>query len=638
MSSTLFPDPPPAAATAEPPVWIRRLVILRQLDPEVDVIREIPFGLGLNLIVTRQPEADSVEALGHDVGKTLLTRLIRYLLGEARYTDSRTRTAIRRALPDSIVAGEFRLAGEDWAVMRPLGAPSTFVARARRATGWRDLLTGQVDENEFPAFVQRVGDAVLERVSSPLLTNERRPIRWLDVLAWIARDQKCRYSHPLVWRHSEADSGTPALHIEDASTVLRSMTGLMDAREKVLFEEHDALLAKRQELAQEKLRLERQIEAEETALKTDLQDLLKSTDMGISELGLELLRTKTQSMRELRTSEIQKLDLGSRRSGYETAVKALADADAQDKALVEQIAGVETHIKKREDRPLSVYERFAALCDRQTDDCPVKLKIAQQQVPTPDQEDLIEMKGELEAQQKRLADLRGGRAALVGEFQTARTRLRDAESRLSSLTEGIDGSIALHSAMERRVERHLSRTTRLVQAGKEHDELTTQINQSLTKQSELRDALAPSRAWLPMRFTALCQELIGGNRQFELSFEAKAVRLNISGATGAPGEATSTSALVLSLDLAAIQSAIDGYGYHPRLIILDSPREADMEIGIFNRLMRRLAAWHKASTTPPFQMIVTTTTKPQQTDVPSDVVRAELARVPPESLLLGVDL
>ncbi len=638
MSNTLFPDPPPIAASTEPPVWVRRLVILRQLEPEVDLIREIPFGLGLNLIVTRQPEADSVEALGHDVGKTLLTRLIRYLLGEARYIDGRTRTAIRRALPDSIVAGEFRLAGEGWAVMRPLGAPSSFVARARQATGWRDLLTAESDGDEFSVFVQRVSDAVLEQVSAPLLTSERRPIQWLDVLAWIARDQKCRYSHPLVWRHADADSGTPALHIEDASTVLRSMSGLMDAREKVLFEEHDGLLAKRQELAQEKLRLERQIEAEETALKSDLQDLLKSADMGISELGLELIRNKTQSMRDLRASEIRRLDIELRRTHYEMAVKALAHADAQEKTVAEQIASVEAHIRKREERPLSVYERFAALCDRQTDNCPAKLKIAQQQVPTPDQEDLLEMKKELETQKKRLAELQGGRSSLVSDFDKARSALKRAEFDLSSLTEGIDGPIALHAAMGQRVERHLGRTTRLVQAGKEHDDLSAQINQSLARQSDLRDALAASREWLPMRFAALCRELIGGKRKFALSFEAKAVRLNIAGASGAPGEATSTSALVLSLDLAAIQSAIDGYGYHPRLMILDSPREADMEVGIFNRLVRRLAAWHKASATPPFQIIVTTTTRPLETDVPSEVVRAELARIPTESLLLGVEL
>jgi hypothetical protein len=638
MSNMLFPDPPPAAATNEPPVWVRRVVLLRQLEPEIEIIREIPFGLGLNLIITKQPSADSVESLGHDVGKTLLTRLIRYLLGEARCTDIRTRTAIRRALSDSIVAGEFRVGGEDWAVMRPLGAPATFVARARRASSWRELLTVEGSEAEYTAFVQQVADTVLASVSSPLLTSARRPIEWFDVLAWIARDQKCRYSHPLVWRHAEADSGTPALHIEDASTVLRSVSGLMDAREKVMFEEHDDLLDKRQTLAQEKTRLERQIEAEESGLKIDLQELLKADNVGISELELEVIRGKTQTMKDLRADEINKLNVASLRGTYEAAVQEDADAAAKEKSLAEQIDAVSAHIKKREERPLSVYERFAAMCDRQTDDCPAKLKIANQQVPTPDLDDVAELKTELEEHRKRLAEVQGSKSKLREALETNRSALSEAEKQVSSLTAGIDGQIALYEAMEKRVDRQIGRMNRLTRATKEHDDKTGEINQSLVRQAELRDALAASRAWLPMRFSTLCKELMGGSRQFELSFEAKAIRLNIVGASGAPGEATSTSALVLSLDLAAIQSAIDGYGHHPRLMILDSPREADMEIGIFNRLMRRLAAWHKASTNPAFQMIVTTTTKPQETDVPSGVVRAELSRLPPEELLLGVEL
>lgn len=638
MSNTLFPDPPPAATTTEPPVWVRRLVLLRQLEPDVEIIREIPFGLGLNLILTTQPLSDSTEALGHDVGKTLLTRLIRYLLGEARCTDARTRTAIRRALPDSIVAGEFRVGGQDWAVMRPLGAPSTFVARARRTNGWRDLLAVEGAEPDFAAFLKQVSDAVLGHVASPLLTTERRPIEWLDVLAWIARDQKCRYSHPLVWRHAEADSGTPALHIEDASTVLRSVSGLMDAREKVMFEEHDELLNQRQTLAHEKTRLERQIEAEELGLKIDLQELLKSENLGISELELEVIRKKTQTMKDLRAGEISKLNVGSLRNTYEKVVQEDADAVAKEKSLVDQIDTVTAHIKKREERPLSVYERFAAMCDRQTDDCPAKLKIANQQMPSPNMDDVVELKTELEEHKARLTEVQGRKSKLRGDLESRRGALNKAEEQLSSLTAGIDGQIALYEAMEKRVDRQLRRFSRLAEATKEHDSKTGEINQSLARQSELRNALAASRDWLPMRFSTLCKELMGGNRKFELSFETKAIRLNIGGASGTPGEATSTSALVLSLDLAAIQSAIDGYGHHPRLLILDSPREADMEIGIFNRLMRRLAAWHKASPQPPFQMIVTTTTKPQETDVPVDVIRAELARIPTTSLLLGVAL
>lgn len=639
MSSTLFSDPPPTPAAIEPPVWIRRLVLLRAIEPEADVIREIPFELGLNLILTRQPLADSTEALGHDVGKTLLTRLTRYLLGETRYAETRTQAAIRHALPDSVVAGEFRVGGKDWAVMRPLGTPpSVFVDRAGQVNGWRELLGSEGTEGEYPEFLRHVSDAVLEPVTSPLLTHARRPIAWLDVLAWIARDQKCRYAHPLVWRHAATESGTPVLHTDDASTVLRCISGLMDPREKTLFEEHDVLLQRRQTLAEETKQLDRQLAAEEAVLTSDLQELLKSKDLGICELTLEVIRDKAKKLEDLRGDEIKKLGIAALRTDYEAAVAAMADAAALENALAEQSEAVSVQIRKREERPLSVYERFAALCDKPVDDCPAKLKIAKQQVPSPDMEDLAELKSEVDGYKKRRAEVAGKKQILNANLETHRSNLKQAEEQLPTVTAGIDGRIALHKTLDQRVERHIQRINRRPQAAKDLSELDAEIERSSEVQRQRRDALATMRAWLPMRFSALCKELVGGKRRFELAVESKAIRLNIAGTTGAPGEATATSALVLSLDLAAIQSAIEGHGHHPRLMIFDSPREADMEIGIFNRMIRRIAAWHQASPKPAFQIIMTTTTRPQETDAPSNVIRVELARVPAEDLLLRVEL
>jgi len=638
MSNTLFPNPLPEPAATEPPVWVRRLSLIRTVEPEVDVIREIPFELGLNLILTKEPPANSDEALGHDVGKTLLTRLIRYLLGEARYADGRTRTAIRQALPDSFVAGEFRVGGTDWSVMRPLGVPSTIVGRAGQVSGWRELLQIHGTEKQYDNFLEHVSDAVLEPITSPLLTHARRPIEWLDVLAWIARDQKCRYSHPLVWRHADTDSGTPALHAEDASTVLRCVSGLMDAREKSLFEKHDVLLQKRQGWTEEMNRLKSAITGGEAALKLDLQEVLGSKDVVITELDRELIRAKQERLEGLRNDEVAKLGISDLRENRDTAVAALADTTAERKALIFQIRSVSKHIKKVQERPFTIYESFAALCDKPEDDCPAKLKIAQQKLPGHDQGMVADLQEELTGHRRRQAELTSNKPKLKKESEKRKAEVEAAEKQLLTITQGLDGRIALYRALGSRVGRHLQNVKDFGVAAKEHAALTTQIDQSSETQRQHREAVASTRAWLAMRFSALCKEFIGGKRPYELEVESKAIRLKIVGTTGTPGEATSTSASVLSLDLAALQSAIDGHGYHPRLMVFDSPREADMEIGIFNRMMRRLATWHQMSSRPTFQMIVTTTTRPKDTDVPADMIRAELARLPENELLLGIEL
>ena len=71
----------PAPDRRDPVLWLRRLVIVPSLINGVMPIREIEFRRGLNIIQTRLPEAGSNEVVGHSVGKTLLTRLIRYSLG-----------------------------------------------------------------------------------------------------------------------------------------------------------------------------------------------------------------------------------------------------------------------------------------------------------------------------------------------------------------------------------------------------------------------------------------------------------------------------------------------------------------------------------------------------------------------------
>lgn len=636
--SSLFPESPPDPIAEEPPIWIRRLVIIRSLDPQPDVIRDIPFELGLNLIVTRQPEDGSNESLGHDVGKTLLTRIIRYLLGEAQFADSRTRSAIRQRLPDSFVAGEFSVRGQHWAVLLPLGAPPTCPPRVAEEDSWRDLLAHSGSSEPYQRFVQEVGDAVLEPVSSPALTHARRPIEWLDVLGWISRDQRCRYSHPLEWRHADSESGTRRLHIEDASTVLRSVCGLMNDREKILFEEHDELLRRRQAADQDVKQIHRQHDVERESLERDLCDLLNSTEIGVSEIELQVLRTRTSGLQAVRTEEVAKLGLPELRSELAQAQQRLAVAREEDRKLEGQLEATRRHLARCTERTQSPYEALAELCDTPPDDCPLKLKIAHEQVPTPPKSDIEELNEEVRAAEARRSEVRASLDDLSEAVLRHKQAVLDAESRLSTLTSGIDGKIALYESMISRTERFLQRPSDLAVKQAGLDELDSRISASQKQQAELRDSLALSREWLSDRFSDLCADLLGGLRKFRLAIESKAIRLEIMGSTGTPGEATSTSALVLCLDLAALRAAVDGYGSHPRFMILDSPREADMEIGIFNRLIETLLKWHSSNAASAFQLIMTTTTRPVEDDNARSVTRAELARSPESALLLGVEL
>src|SRR5262249_57326796 len=116
----------PTRYPGEPAVWLKRLVILRSRDEGTRPLRDVEFRLGLNVIRVAEPEDAKGSAFGHNVGKTLLVRLLRYCLGDSFFADLNARERIREVLPDGWVAAVVRVRGTTWSVARPL---------ARRVSG-----------------------------------------------------------------------------------------------------------------------------------------------------------------------------------------------------------------------------------------------------------------------------------------------------------------------------------------------------------------------------------------------------------------------------------------------------------------------------------------------------------------------
>lgn len=78
------------------------------------------FRQGLNIIATAKPKRGELEPVGHNVGKTLLTRLIRYCLGEGTYARGSVRREIEAQFPEGLVVAEIYVQGTLWTVVRPL--------------------------------------------------------------------------------------------------------------------------------------------------------------------------------------------------------------------------------------------------------------------------------------------------------------------------------------------------------------------------------------------------------------------------------------------------------------------------------------------------------------------------------------
>lgn len=135
----LFPSELPTCPwPGEPSVWLKRLVIVRERTAGQVPIRDIEFRLGLNVIRTKDEANNDAAAAGHNVGKTLLVRLLRYCLGDGQYANSNTRSRIRDVLSDGWVIALVRVAGTTWGVARPLG-PSRH-SWCLSTENWQDML------------------------------------------------------------------------------------------------------------------------------------------------------------------------------------------------------------------------------------------------------------------------------------------------------------------------------------------------------------------------------------------------------------------------------------------------------------------------------------------------------------------
>ena len=87
-------------------------------------------------------------------------------------------------------------------------------------------------------------------------------------------------------------------------------------------------------------------------------------------------------------------------------------------------------------------------------------------------------------------------------------------------------------------------------------------------------------------------------------------------------------------DFTAMLYGLDENGKHPGFLVHDSPRQADMSLSWYQRLLIQAAEKSENSggkDQAPFQYIITTTTAPPENL--KQYVRKEFASVPPEMLL-----
>jgi hypothetical protein len=617
--TTLFPDEDlpiePAPDRTEPVVWIRRLVIVQERVPDAVVIRDIPFRPGLNVIRAVERPSGETRPIGHSVGKTLLARLIRYCLGESHFAPQRVVNRIIGALPVAYVLAEIVVAGQCWVVARPLRDASASASLAVAADDWRAGLGEANALQRHTDFLDVLTQTTLAGMPDLRLPNANHPARWLDVLAWLARDQECSYQHYNEWRSPDANSGTARLHRDDASLLMRWAMGLLDSGEIALVVERQRLLSEQAEAA-------RDVEHHSTFMNATLPALRGRLGFGDNDLPDGFFSARAREVAEERIQSLEGLltdftDDARVSQLHDEAVSAAQPAAVAVREL-EGLRGLrqEAEGELRQRRESSTADYYASFEPRRNcplPECPFKPENREDGLVDPEREARIaELESVLARHDRQIAELNEQLPALRHQHAAAEARYVAERRRRESNIAGTLREIGRWQLLIEEVrEYEAARHTRDDKQGRV-ERLERNIRESRERQEVARDAQAARHHRLSQYFDWTLKRLVLPDAGGAIRLDARGLHPDPDSTVAANGAALATLATVLGLDLACLTASVCGLGHLPGLLIHDSPKEADMESVLYERIfMLALELERTFGQRPPsFQYIVTTTTPP----------------------------
>ncbi len=639
---TLMVAPP--AGAREPRLWIRRVVIWER--PGDTPLQDIALRPGLNIVWT--PDDSGI---GHGGGKTLLCRLLRYCLGEDQFAPDEQRDSIGTALPEAWVGAEIVLDGKSWAVLRPLGIRRKHYAVQDGKL--EELIVGDVPATGLDGLLNAVEDAILTPGVKRLVAGENPNHRaWQIALAWLSRDQECRFDHVLDWRSSFSDSESPArgLNRTEKLETLRAFLNAIDPAEQ-------ALRLQLAQLNEQKQRHEQELghrNWEIRKLRQQLLDALGVTNPELieGEMGIAILRgaaLKRLSDMTAATERESAADFDAARVANELAQARLAEVAAevgklealrpvheQSVAFIErEFPGLAYAIQEAENYPcpicnVPVSRVLATQCglsDKIPDAEACRERFAARKKSVEDEkENLRQVKAGLErlnpelALAKQDAERKEQHYRRLDQLRAQRHKDWYAAQRLLDDVERLAGLLGQRQTAEDQLHRTLS------DLEQRSEGIGRLLHQNAAAFSRLQD-----------KFDPIVRRLVGVEARGEVELTGKGLGLRVQ-----MGGDRSTSAIdslkVVAFDLAALCLSMEGLTKVPALLIHDSPREADLGLSLYHGLFHLAHELESASTSPLFQYIVTTTTEPPKNYAQKPWLALTLRGLPASERLLRRDL
>jgi len=644
----------PAAGLKGPRLWVRRLVIWK--EPGGEKVRDVALRPGLNIVwspdgADDDAAADQTNAIGHGSGKTLFCRLIRYCLGEDRFATEQQRDRIGTAFLNGIVGAEVMLDGTCWAVVRPLGIRRRHMAVANGNLD--EIAAGEGVSTGLEPFIEAIDQSVITTELARLVRPRADGPIWPIALAWLTRDQECRFDDVLDWRSpsSDSDSPIPASGQEKGPRLeaLRAFLMAITPEEQATRGEVNSLSERRRILDQEIGHRRWEIERTQNRLIAALD--LATQSLPEMPLLIDVMRKSAEG----RLAAASKLPAGgaelvTARSQHEAARLECTRLDGE-RIRIEASIPIEQRVLSEIQGELpglsySQAEAESPICpicevpiDRAlAEGCKLSHKI-------PDAEACRQRwgqrKAEFEEQGKRLESLRQESVRILPQIALAKQQLDQAANRVAAIEKArYTRESTWYTA--RRVQDDVERVADLIDAQdnaiKNLRDLGVRLEAERERLGAFRDKQARVFGRMSEKFDPIVRRLIGRHDvQGRVTLSGKGLELSVD-MGGDRSTAAIESLKILAFDLSAICLSIEGATRVPAFLLHDSPREADLGLSIYGRLFDIVEELEHVGGTPLFQYIVTTTTAPPAEYREPPYLQLKMHGDPPAQRLLGIDL
>jgi archaellum component FlaC len=659
----LFRRPEACKETSEDPqFWIEEVRLLKSLspDPEEQIREPITFQKGLNVVWAPAPamnQRKEINFAGHAAGKTTLCRLLRYLLGEQHIAAPGVKEAIEENFYNGWIVGKIHVASQPWIVARPLHHATRPRARCLKSDSFDELLGKPETFLTFDYFQKALAAAICAPLPVSLFGDGTTAITFAHVLQWLARDQDCHLTKLNFFRHPDSKSDSPNLSAESAYFLQRIILNLADGDlrkaitdcEKLEKEEKDLPADKEYQLRREKelnLYLESvTIKHPRSPLFTEIEIPIarKATDE-LEEQATKITRDAIKLAMESRTGIKTQLaslqeQVGAVKTNVSMAKAALREAQDTVDALEGKRFNLEVEKEKARKMPPSAYCRvprqLAETCklfcewdvltenEEQAETLIAKQKKDAARSAGQCQANLKKLEEEQKRIEKEIHSLNASTTKIDGKIETLEQKLKDQKLPYPSIRTKI-------TELEEIIQK-------LARLAKRETVLKAEVDKAKALQEKLQLRHKKTEDLFVDEYAWTVAQIFGGE---ETETQCKFTREKITTKVSYHGKDL-TSAAVTALetfcfDLAAMAFSCRGRGFHPRFLLHDSPREADMGEAPYGRLFDLIVQQSKDK--PNFQHIVTTTSNPPDEYLKLPYLRLELDSSKPAGKLFGQDL